>query len=81
MHEGGTELSKLKEKKVQQPDKLVRLDSLSSDMDDGDESYEFNHKTVVECLCPCCGKKHLMNFHWIGRGVPRKFCKSCRPSY
>jgi ribosomal protein S27AE len=34
----------------------------------------------VECLCPKCGKKHIMNFHWIGRGTPRKYCQSCRDS-
>jgi predicted RNA-binding Zn-ribbon protein involved in translation (DUF1610 family) len=40
-----------------------------------------NHdKSKVECLCPKCGKKHIMNFHWIGRGMPRKYCQSCRDS-
>jgi transposase-like protein len=37
-------------------------------------------KYKVECLCPKCGKKHIMNFHWIGRGTPRKYCQSCRDS-
>jgi hypothetical protein len=37
-------------------------------------------KSKVECLCPKCGKKHVMNFHWIGRGTPRKYCQSCRDS-
>ncbi len=37
-------------------------------------------KSKVECLCPKCGKKHVMNFHWIGRGIPRKYCQSCRDS-
>lgn len=41
----------------------------------------FDHdKSKVECLCPKCGKKHIMNFHWIGRGIPRKYCQSCRDS-
>ncbi len=41
----------------------------------------FDHdKSKVECLCPKCGKKHIMNFHWIGRGTPRKYCQSCRDS-
>lgn len=35
-------------------------------------------KSKVECLCPGCGKMHVMKMHWIGRGVPRKFCQSCR---
>ena len=37
-------------------------------------------KSKVECVCPKCGKKHIMNFHWIGRGTPRKYCQSCRDS-
>ena len=39
---------------------------------------EYETRTAVECLCPKCGRKHMMNFHWIGRGMPRKFCKHCR---
>ena len=35
-------------------------------------------KSKVECICPGCGKLHIMKMHWIGRGVPRKFCESCR---
>jgi len=34
----------------------------------------------VECICPKCGIKHVMKFHWIGRGTPRKFCRSCKGS-
>ena len=35
-------------------------------------------KSNVECICPKCDKKHLLNFHWIGRGTPRKYCQNCR---
>jgi len=35
-------------------------------------------KLKVECICPKCGKRHILNFHWIGRGKPRKFCQNCR---
>jgi transposase-like protein len=35
-------------------------------------------KSKVECICPNCGRRHTMNIRWIGRGVPRKFCPSCR---
>jgi hypothetical protein len=48
---------------------------------DDDEEFD-NHidydKTKVECICPKCDKKHIMNFRWIGRGTPRKFCPSCK---
>ena len=37
-------------------------------------------KMKVECICPKYGKKHIMNFHWIGRGTPRKFCSACKGS-
>ena len=42
-----------------------------------DSEVTFN-KSKVECICPNCGKRHIMNIRWIGRGVPRKFCQSCR---
>ena len=34
-------------------------------------------KSKVECICPGCGKMHIMKMLWIGRGVPRKLCESC----
>ena len=37
-------------------------------------------KTAVECICPKCGERHTINFHWIGRGTPRKFCPLCKTS-
>ena len=45
--------------------------------DDFDDGIDFD-KMKVECICPKCGKKHVMNFHWIGRGTPRKFCPPCK---
>jgi hypothetical protein len=47
--------------------------------DDFDAS-NYNDKTKVECICPKCGQKHKMNFHWIGRGTPRKYCAACKGS-
>ncbi len=35
-------------------------------------------KAAVECICPKCGERHILNFHWIGRGVPRKYCSFCK---
>jgi hypothetical protein len=35
-------------------------------------------KKAVECVCPKCGERHVLNFHWIGRGIPRKYCLPCK---
>jgi transposase-like protein len=35
-------------------------------------------KSKVDCICPGCGKMHVTKMRWTGRGVPRKFCQSCR---
>lgn len=56
--------SSLKSLKAKEPDELY--DDMSFD------------KMKVECVCPKCGNKHIMNFHWIGRGTPRKFCPLCK---
>lgn len=45
--------------------------------DDLDEPIE-GCSMAVECICPKCGVKHVVNFRWIGRGTPRKFCRSCK---
>ena len=35
-------------------------------------------ETWMECICPeCCGH-HMVKMHWIGRGLPRKYCDNCR---
>jgi transposase-like protein len=60
------------------PAKMTPL-SFSEELDDfefDDKSY--NSKMKVECLCPKCGQRHVMAFHWIGRGTPRKYCPSCK---
>jgi len=58
------------------------LSQNSFEAHDSDElSYDINFdKMKVECVCPKCGNKHTMNFHWIGRGTPRKFCQPCKSS-
>lgn len=42
-----------------------------------DDNIDYD-KMKIECICPKCGKKHVMNFRWIGRGTPRKFCPLCK---
>ncbi len=52
----------------------------------GDEAEDFDAladeasfaKSKTDCICPGCGKMHIMQIRWIGRGVPRKFCPNCR---
>jgi len=61
------------------PTKSVRKLTKDNAHDDSDAMVDHD-KSKVECLCPKCGKKHIMNFHWIGRGIPRKYCQSCRDS-
>jgi transposase-like protein len=36
--------------------------------------------TSTECYCPICEKKHKVMMNWIGRGIPRKFCRECKLS-
>jgi len=35
-------------------------------------------KPSTECICPKCGSRHKLKLRWAGRGVPRKFCSSCK---
>ena len=44
------------------------------------DEIKYNDKMKVECICPKCGIKHKMNFRWIGRGTPRKYCPTCKGS-
>lgn len=57
----------------------VTLPSAAENHDELDEIIVFD-KMKVECICPKCGERHIMNFHWIGRGVPRKYCPLCKGS-
>jgi transposase-like protein len=45
---------------------------------ESDEEIESFAKSKVECVCPGCGKMHVLKMRWIGRGIPRKFCHNCR---
>ena len=59
-------------KQIKQP-----LEDADPELDQVSEVEDFP-KSKVECICPGCGKMHIMKIRWIGRGVPRKFCESCR---
>jgi transposase-like protein len=52
--------------------------SFSEEIDDFDNETSYNSKMKVECICPKCSQRHVMAFHWIGRGTPRKYCQSCK---
>jgi len=63
------------------PSEKSNVDERSLSNVDPDEEYDdrINYdKMKVECLCPKCGARHIMNLHWIGRGTPRKFCHQCK---
>jgi hypothetical protein len=58
--------------------------NIKETLEDADQSFDEapgvkgSSKSKVECICPGCGKLHVMKIYWSGRGVPRKFCQSCR---
>jgi transposase-like protein len=59
-------------------DKMARY-SFSKELDEDEyDDKSYNSKMKVECICPKCGQRHVMTFHWIGRGTPRKYCPSCK---
>jgi hypothetical protein len=31
----------------------------------------------TKCICPRCNVEHIMKLHWVGRGIPKKYCESC----
>ena len=38
-----------------------------------------NGKRFVHCRCPKCAVQHPIYMLWTGRGVPRKYCATCKP--
>ena len=35
----------------------------------------------VLCLCPMCRCRHyrsMKDYKWVGKGIPRKYCATCR---
>ena len=33
---------------------------------------------MTTCWCPKCECFHEMKLHWIGRGMPRIYCRPCK---
>jgi ribosomal protein S27AE len=74
-------IQKSKARNIGNSNKMTRL-SFPEELDDfesDDKSY--NSKMKVECICPKCGQRHIMAFHWIGRGTPRKYCQTCKGGF
>lgn len=40
------------------------------------KAFDPNRKPTI-CLCPLCRETHKLDMHWIGRGIPRKYCPNC----
>jgi len=64
-------------KDVELPPFAEKINEEFNDNDEYDENINYD-KTKVECICPKCGRRHVVNFHWVGRGTPRKFCPLCK---
>ena len=63
------------------PDKSARL-FCAKELDEVElDDKNYNSKMKVECICPKCSQRHVMAFHWIGRGTPRKYCQSCKGGF
>jgi hypothetical protein len=68
---------KTREPDVSRKHKRVPLEDVDDDFDQRAEARK-SGKSKVECICPGCGKIHIMKILWTGRGMCRKFCESCR---
>jgi hypothetical protein len=67
--------------KTREPDTVPERKVLAEDADqdyDAASEPKISGKSMVECICPGCGKLHVTKLHWSGRGVCRKFCQACR---
>jgi hypothetical protein len=52
---------------------------LSEMVEEIDPAWDDNYaKKNTVCICPKCSVRHKMDLFWAGRGLPRKFCPSCR---
>jgi predicted RNA-binding Zn-ribbon protein involved in translation (DUF1610 family) len=67
--------------KTRETDAVRKQKVLAEDAEqdyDAASGSEISGKSMVECICPGCGKLHVIKLHWSGRGVCRKFCQVCR---
>ena len=42
------------------------------------KNYGIKKLAMTECICPKCRKQHEIRMRWVGRGVPRIYCDSCK---
>jgi hypothetical protein len=71
-------IEKVKKRKSIKPKKTVLLSSYEPRDEFEQDEERYNSKKRVSCICPKCGEQHVMAFHWIGRGIPRKYCQACK---
>jgi ribosomal protein S27AE len=74
-------IDKVKARKSIKPQKTVLLSSYEPLDDFEIDEKRYNSKKKVSCICPKCGEQHVMAFHWIGRGTPRKYCQACKGGF
>ena len=68
---------KASETEVFPPHSKIELEDCDQELEELNELERFS-KLKTDCICPGCGKMHLMKLRWIGRGIPRKFYQRCR---
>ncbi len=37
-----------------------------------------SYKSLIDCICPRCGKTYKRHIFWTGRGIPKIFCNACK---
>jgi hypothetical protein len=62
------------------PEMRAKKMKVYEEMDEVDDEIVFQSSDgiTMECLCPKCGITHRMKILWAGRGMPKKFCQTCK---
>jgi hypothetical protein len=62
------------------PEMRAKKMKVCEEMDEADDEIVFQSSDgiTMECLCPKCGITHRMKILWAGRGMPKKFCQTCK---